>query len=105
MKNEVFYGKGMNILKDEDPDLYSAIVKWNDEIWSPKVLDFKTQKLIAVAIAASGNYEGSVKKQILSAKKEANVSRDEILDVLKIVLLTSGMPAFSKALRILDEIY
>jgi alkylhydroperoxidase/carboxymuconolactone decarboxylase family protein YurZ len=35
---------------------------------------------------------------------EFNITKDEIVDVLRVVLLTSGMPAFNKGMRILDEI-
>ena len=64
MKEEVFYGKGMGKLKEEDEDLY-----------------------------------------IMSAKKELGVTRDEVVDVLKVVLLTSGMQPFNKALQIANKVF
>ncbi|MGN0104240.1 carboxymuconolactone decarboxylase family protein, partial [Methanobrevibacter ruminantium] len=91
MKEEVFYGKGMGKLKDEDEDLYQAIVALNDAVWNGKALDYKTQKLIAIGIAASNADSRATEKQIMSAKKELGVTRDEVVDVLKVVLLTSGM--------------
>jgi len=36
--------------------------------------------------------------------KEFGVTRDEIVDVLRVVLLTSGMPPFTKAMKILYEL-
>ncbi len=39
-------------------------------------------------------------KQMMSAKKEFGVTKDEIVDVLRVVLLTSGMPPFTKAMKI-----
>ena len=36
--------------------------------------------------------------------KELDITKEEIMDVLKIVLLTSGMPAFSKAVHILNSV-
>ena len=53
MKEEVFYGKGMGRVKEEDEELYQAIVALNDAVWNGKALDYKTQKLIAIGIAAS----------------------------------------------------
>ena len=105
MKDKVFYGKGMQTLKKEDEELYKTIVDLNENVWNGKALDYKTQKLIAIGIAASNNDNGSIKKQMTSAKKELNVTKDEVFDVLKIVLLTSGMPPFTNSVRILNEVY
>ena len=82
MKEEVFYGKGMGKLKEEDEDLYQAIVALNDAVWNGKALDYKTQKLIAIGIAASNADSRATEKQIMSAKKELGVTRDEVVDVL-----------------------
>ena len=105
MKEEVFYGKGMGRIKDEDEELYQAIVALNDAVWNGKVLDYRTQKLIAIGIAASKGDSRATEKQIMSAKKEFGVSRDEVIDVLKVVLLTSGMQAFNKALQIANKVF
>ena len=92
MKEEVFYGKGMGRVKEEDEDLYKA-------------LDYKTQKLIAIVIAASNADSRATEKQMLSAKNELGVTRDEVGDVLKVVLLTSGMQPFNKALQIANKVF
>lgn len=105
MKEEVFYGKGMERVKEEDESLYQAIVALNEAVWNGKVLDYKTQKLIAIGIAASNGDSRATKKQMMSAKKELDVSRDEVIDVLKVVLLTSGMQPFNKALQIANEVF
>ena len=55
MKEEVFYGKGMERVKSDEPELYQAIVALNEAVWNGKVLDYKTQKLIAIGIAASNS--------------------------------------------------
>ena len=39
MKKEVFYGKGMGKLKEEDEDLYQAIVALNDAVWNAPCLN------------------------------------------------------------------
>ena len=41
---------------------------------------------------------------MISGMNEFNITKDEIVDVLRVVLLTAGMPAFNKGMRILDEI-
>lgn len=105
MKEEVFYGKGMGKLKEEEPDLYQAIVGLNEAVWNGKTLDYKTQKLIAIGIAAANSDTRATEKQIKSAKEELGISRDEVIDVLRVVLLTSGMQPFNKALQIANKVF
>ncbi|HNR58005.1 MAG TPA: carboxymuconolactone decarboxylase family protein [Methanothrix sp.] len=104
MKEEVFFGEGMVGVKKDYPDLYEAIVGLNEATYTGKVLDYKTQKLIALGIAAASSDERATMKQMMSAKKEFGVTKDEIVDVLRVVLLTSGMPPFTKAMKILYEL-
>ena len=104
MKENVFYGKGMGPIKRDYPDIYEAIVGLNDAVYTGKALDYKTQKLIALAIAAANSDDRAVLKQIQSAVSEFDASKDEIMDVLRIVLLTSGMPPFVKAVKILYDV-
>ena len=104
MKEEVFFGEGMVGVKKDYPDLYEAIVGIDEATYTGKVLDYRTQKLIALGIAAASADERATKKQMMSARKEFGVSNDEIVDVLRIVLLTSGMPPFTKAMKILYEL-
>ncbi|RBQ23787.1 hypothetical protein ALNOE001_06760 [Candidatus Methanobinarius endosymbioticus] len=104
MKENVFYGKGMGPVKKDYPDIYEAIVGLNDAVYTGKALDYKTQKLIALAIAASNSDDRAVKKQISSVVETFDTSKDEIMDVLRIVLLTSGMPPFVKAVNLLYEV-
>ena len=43
-------------------------------------------------------------KQMRSAIEVLGITKEEIVDVLRVVLLTSGMPAFSKSLQILNSV-
>jgi alkylhydroperoxidase/carboxymuconolactone decarboxylase family protein YurZ len=104
MKEEVFFGEGMAKVKTDYPDLYEAIVGMNEAIFTGKVIDYRTQKLIALGINAAASDERATKKQMMSAMKEFGVTKDEIVDVLRVVLLTSGMPPFTKAMKILYEL-
>lgn len=104
MKGEVFYGKGIRELEGEYPDLYELVTDINDTVWNGKVLDYKTQKLIAIGITASRADPRAIKKQIRSAIGVLGITKEEIVDVLRVVLLTSGMPAFSKSLQILNSV-
>lgn len=104
MKGEIYYGKGINQLKDNNPDLYELVYALNETLWNGKTLDYKTQKLIAIGITASRSDAKATKNQIQSAIQELDITKEEIVDVLRIVLLTSGMPAFSNSLQILNSV-
>ena len=50
------------------------------------------------------NYDLNQLAEALS-KKELGISRDEMMDVLKVVLLTSGMIPFNHALEVVNKLY
>lgn len=104
MKDEVFYGKGIKEMKEEYPDVYELVTDMSNVLYSGESLDYKTQKLIAVGIQASKSDDRAIREQMKSAMNELNITKEEIMDVLKIVLLTSGMPPFNKAVKILNSI-
>jgi len=104
MKENVFYGKGMVHVKKDYPDIYKAVVELNKAAYTGKVLDYKTQKLIALGIIAGASDDRAMEKQMQSAINEFGITRDEIVDVLRVVLLTSGNPPFIKAMRILYKL-
>jgi alkylhydroperoxidase/carboxymuconolactone decarboxylase family protein YurZ len=104
MKEDVFYGKGMAFVKKDYPDLYDAVVTLNEAAYTGKSLDYKTQKLIALGITAANSDDRAMKKQMMSAMREFDVTKDEIVDVLRVVLLTSGNPPFVKAMKILYDL-
>ena len=91
MGEKVFYGKGIRRIKKEDSELYDSIENLDKNVWNANALDYRTQKLFL--------------KQVSKAKKELNISRDEMMDVLKVVLLTSGMQPFNKALEVVNKLY
>ncbi|MDR2873575.1 MAG: carboxymuconolactone decarboxylase family protein [Methanobrevibacter sp.] len=105
MKGKVFYGQGMVSIKENYPDIYDSVVQLNEAVFTGKVLDYKTQKLIAIAITASKSDKRAIKHQIRSAVSEFNVTKDEVMDVLRVVLLTSGMPPFTKSVSALNEVF
>ena len=104
MKGDVYYGKGIRELEDSHPDLFELVSNINETVWDGKVLDYKTQKLIAIGITASRADPRATKKQMRSAIEVLGITKEEIVDVLRVVLLTSGMPAFSKSLQILNSV-
>ena len=104
MKEEVFYGKGMEPVKEDYPDLYDLSINLNDVCYTGKSLDYKTQKLIAIGIAAAASDDRAVKKQIISGMEELGITKDEVVDVLRVVLLLAGKPEFTKGINALYNI-
>jgi alkylhydroperoxidase/carboxymuconolactone decarboxylase family protein YurZ len=104
MKDEVFFSKAMKPVKEDYPDLYDLSISLNDVCYTGKSLDYKTQKLIAIGIAAAASDNRAVKKQILSGMKELDITKDEVVDVLRDVLLLAGKPAFTKGMNTLYNI-
>lgn len=104
MKNGVFYGRGVNKVKADYPEIYEVLVKLDEAVFTGRALEYRTQKLVALGITASRGDESATKRQMLSGMNEFNITKDEIVDVLRVVLLTSGMPAFNKGMRILEEL-
>ena len=101
MKEEVFFSKTMQYIKKDYPDIYEASVKLNNTLYSGKTLDYKTQKLIAIAVNAAASDDRAIRKQMMSGMKELDITKDEIMDALRVVFLTAGKPAFIKAVGIL----
>lgn len=105
MGEKVFYGKGIRKIKKEDPKLYDSIENLDKNVWNANVLDYRTQKLIAIGISATNHESSSFLKQLSKSKKELDLSRDEVMDILKVVLLTSGMIPFNHALEVVNKLY
>lgn len=104
MKDGIFYGRGIRDLKEEEPELYGLAGALSEICYSGKVLDYKTQKLIAVGIEASKSDDRAIRQQMISTMEELGATKEEIMDVLRVVLITTGMPAFNKAIKILNSI-
>ncbi len=105
MKDESFYSVTMDYMKKDYPELYDSIVSLNESVYTGKVLNYRTQKLIAIAITASTSDDRAIEKQMISGIKELDITKDEMMDALKVVLLISGKPAFTKAVGILYKVF
>ncbi len=104
MKEEVFFSKGMKPINEDYPELYDISVSLNEVCYTGKSLDYKTQKLIAIGIAAAASDNRAIKKQILSGMNELDITKDEVVDVLRVVLLLAGKPAFMKGINALYDL-
>ena len=68
MGEKVFYGKGIRRIKKENPELYDSIENLDKNVWNAHALDYRTQKLIAIAISATKPESSSFLKQVSKAK-------------------------------------
>lgn len=93
--------KNMDKLRTDYPDLYDCSVMLNDTVFNGKVLSKKELKLIAIALSVGLDNEVAIRKQMQNAICDYGITRDEIMDVLRMVLLMNGKPAFTKAVGIL----
>ena len=82
MGEKVFYGKGIRRVKKEDPELYDSIENLDKNVWNANVLDYRTQKLIAIAISATNPESSSFLKQVSKAKAITKVNRITFNNVL-----------------------
>ena len=82
MKDHIFYGKGMGKVKREYKEIYDVIADLNEVVYTGKVLDYKTQKLIAIGITAAHCDETATEKQMRSTMKELKVTQEEIACLL-----------------------
>ena len=82
-----YMSNNMNKLEEDYPELYDIVDKLNDMVYDGEVLDEKTLKLIAIAIAASTNNDVAIKMQMKHGLNDYGITKNEIMDVLKIVLL------------------
>lgn len=104
MNKGAFMSENMDRLEKDYPELFNSTVHLNDTVYSGKTLSQKQQKLIAIAIAASSANDTAIRKQMQNAIRHYDVTRDEIMDTLAVVLLMSGKPAFTKAVGILYSV-
>lgn len=100
---EHFMSKNMAILKHDYPELHKNMVELKEIIYTDNVLDDRTLKLISIALTAANDDVRGTRKQIISGIKEFGFTREEIMDVLKVVLLLAGKPPFMKAVGILYD--
>ena len=100
---EPFMSNNMLLLERDYPELYKNIVELKEIIYKDNVLDDKILKLISIALTAGSEDKVGTRKQIISGINEYGITREELMDVLKVVLLISGKPAFTKAVGIVYD--
>ncbi len=90
-------------LMKTQPDMYGAILAFDQHIWDDGALSRKTKKILAISIAAALRDQHAVKAQLAGAKR-LGVRRDEIEEALRVTFLLSGMPAYVYGRAAMEEI-
>ena len=80
MKEEVFYGKGMGRVKEEDEELYQAIVVLNDSNIDPKVAE---KEILEFQSTLLGDRDGAVEVRFRSALPRTPIGKIDITKIEK----------------------
>lgn len=86
----------LKAINDCDPDLMGLIHDMDEMCLSDGAIDKKTKRLIALACVTIRGCSGCVYAQAKVAKN-FGASKKEIIEILKICVLTAGVPCWSIA--------
>jgi len=90
-------------LMKTQPDMYEAILAFDQHIWDDGALSRRMKKILAISIAAALRDQHAVKAQLAGAKR-LGVTSDEIEEALRVTFLLSGMPAYVYGRAAMEEI-
>ncbi len=90
-------------LMEKEPEMFEMIMKFDQHIWADGVLDRKTKKVLAIAIAAALRDEHAVRAQLAGAK-QLGVTKEQIEEGLRVTFMLSGMPAYVYGKSAMEEI-
>jgi len=98
--------EGMNVLKEQLPNVVDAFGVLRDEAIKEGVLSARTKRLMMVAVSVALRCEPCIRTHVKTAV-EMGISRTEILEATGISILMAGGPAIAYTstvvLEVLDE--
>ena len=98
--------EGMNVLKEQIPNVVDAFGVLRDEAIKEGVLSSRTKRLMMVAVSVALRCEPCIRTHVKAAV-EMGVSRKEILEATGISILMAGGPAIAYTstivLKVFDE--
>ncbi len=92
----------LKLIYDSHPQMFDVIYNMDKALLSEGKLSAKMKRLIALAVVSTMGCEACVTAQMQSAMKKG-ASREEILDVLGVLVVTAGMPAVATAREALKK--
>lgn len=95
----------LHVIEQLDPTFLKSYKRCDKKLLSDGALSAKSKIFIALAVVASKQCESCVMSQMKSALHHG-ATKDEIMEVLDVIMLTSGAPAVSacrNALKLIKE--
>ncbi len=92
----------LKLIYDSHPQMFDVIYNMDKALLSEGKLSAKMKRLIALAVVSTMGCEACATAQMQSAMKKG-ASREEILDVLGVLVVTAGMPAVATAREALKK--
>lgn len=94
----------LQTINELDPGFMELISKMDETALSDGQIDRKTKRLIALACVIIGRCESCVYAQA-SVAKNYGATKEEILEVLKITVLTGGVPSWAIARKGISKLF
>ena len=94
----------LKTINELDPEFMDVIAKMDEMTLSDGEIDKKTKRLIALACVTIRGCEGCVYAQAKVAKN-FGATKKEILEVIKIAVLTGGVPCWSTARKGISQLF
>lgn len=94
----------MNMMGEMNPDLFEHYKKCDDNIQEDGALSAKVKVLMSLAVVAAQRCEPCCESQMRSALNHG-ATREEIMETMNVVFITSGAPgvaACRRALKLID---
>lgn len=94
----------LQTINELDPDFMKLIQEMDNFTLEDGSIDKKTKRLIALACVIIGRCESCVYAQA-SVAKNYGATKKEILEVLKITVLTGGVPSWAIARKGISKLF
>ncbi|CAG1002464.1 MAG: carboxymuconolactone decarboxylase family protein [Candidatus Methanoperedens sp.] len=95
----------MNMMGEMNPDLFEHYKKCDDNIQEDGALSARVKVLMSLAVVAAQRCEPCCESQMRSALNHG-ATREEIMETMNVVFITSGAPgvaACRRALKLIDS--
>ncbi|MGZ4902945.1 MAG: carboxymuconolactone decarboxylase family protein [Halobacteriota archaeon] len=86
----------LKLIYESHPQMFDVIYNMDKALLSEGKLSAKMKRLIALAVVSATGCEACATAQMQAAMKKG-ASREEVLEVLGVLVVTAGMPAVATA--------
>jgi 4-carboxymuconolactone decarboxylase len=92
------------LMKQENPELYTKVQAWRNELSDNDVIPPKYKQLIMLAMACALRYERGIRTHGRMAL-EAGATREELYATVAQSMTIGGIPAYRTGCDVLEEIF